>query len=212
MGEMGEKTKLAVAPPIQVGGSLFTPQQLVRIGSIVGAESAIEMTSFKQMYVEVSTDRLEQVTEELVQAGLEVYPAGFVTKSLIACQFCRGAEEAGLDIARKLNNAIAGIPAPTPLKIGYAGCGLGTSEPLFKDIGIVKTRDTYQIYVGGEPKGLKVSAAQLLAGDVPEDALISAVRNIIDSYREHAKGKEKFSKFVGRVTVEQLKSYSMGRG
>jgi hypothetical protein len=58
------------------------------------------------------------------------------TKSLIDCNFCRGAEEAGLDVAKDLNGAIAGHEVPSPLKIGYAGCALGTSEPLLKDIGV----------------------------------------------------------------------------
>ncbi|MDQ0886919.1 hypothetical protein QFZ81_002007 [Paenibacillus sp. V4I9] len=31
-------------------------------------------------------------------------------------------------MAEALNKAISGIETPTPLKIGYAGCALGTSE------------------------------------------------------------------------------------
>lgn len=36
---MGEKIKIAVSPEIQVGGSLFTPEQLAKIGSIIGADA-----------------------------------------------------------------------------------------------------------------------------------------------------------------------------
>ncbi|WP_240353235.1 hypothetical protein [Cohnella algarum] len=89
--------------------------QLVKIGSIVGSNAKI----LKQLYVEVPVDRLDIIREELERAGLEVYLAGFVTKSLIACNFRKGAEEAGLETARKLNQAIAGIETPTPLQIGY---------------------------------------------------------------------------------------------
>ncbi len=202
---MGEKTKIAVSPAIQVGGSVFTPEQLAKIGSVVGGAAKIEMTTFKQLYVEVPLDRRDAIKEELQRSGLEVYPAGFATKSLIACNFCKGAEEAGLETARILNQAIAGIETPTPLKIGYAGCGLGTSEPLLKDIGVVKMRDTFDIYVGGEPKGLKTSAAQLLVSGLTEERLVPVVTAIIDYYKANAKGKEKFSKFVNRITLEQLK-------
>lgn len=31
---MGEVTKIAVNPPIQVGGSIFTPEQLAMIGTL----------------------------------------------------------------------------------------------------------------------------------------------------------------------------------
>jgi precorrin-3B C17-methyltransferase len=201
---MGETTKIAISSAIRVGGSLFTSEQLARIGAVAGPDAKIEMTPFKQLYVEVPLDRRDAIKEELEGNGLEVYPAGFVTKSLIACNFCKGAEEAGLETARTLNKAIAGIETPTPLKIGYAGCGLGTSEPLLKDIGVVKMRDTFNIYVGGEPKGIKVSIAKLLVSEVTEERLVPVIIAIIDFYKAHAKGKEKFSKFVDRVTLEQL--------
>ncbi|MDP1513385.1 nitrite reductase [Paenibacillus sp. CMAA1739] len=201
-----EKTiKIAISPPIQVGGSLFTPHQLVKIGDILGPNVKVEMTPFKQLYAEVPLEKRESIKEELERDGLEVNPAGFVTKSLIACNFCKGAEEAGFTTAKRLNQAIAGIETPTPLKIGYAGCALGTSEPLIKDIGVVKMRDKFDIYVGGESKGLKTSFAELLLSGVMEDQLIPAVTSIIDFYKAHAKGKEKFSKFVDRISLGQLK-------
>lgn len=201
---MGEKVKIAISPAIQLGGSLFTPNQLVQIGTIVGTDAKVEMTTFKQLYAEVPIERREAIKEELERNGLEVNPAGFVTKSLIACNFCKGAEEAGLETAKALNQAIAGIETPAPLKIGYAGCALGTSEPLIKDIGVIKMRDKFNIYVGGESKGLKTSFAKLLREGVTEEQLIPVITAIIDYYKEHAKGKEKFSKFVNRISLEQL--------
>jgi precorrin-3B C17-methyltransferase len=201
---VGEKVKIAISPAIQLGGSLFTPNQLVQIGTIVGTDAKVEMTTFKQLYAEVQIERREAIKEELERNGLEVNPAGFVTKSLIACNFCKGDEEAGVETAKALNQAIAGIETPTPLKIGYAGCALGTSEPLIKDIGVIKMRDKFNIYVGGESKGLKTSFAQLLREGVTEEQLIPAITAIIDYYKEHAKGKEKFNKFVDRISLEQL--------
>lgn len=162
------------------------------------------MTSFKQLYLEVPLEQRELIVEQLERIGLEVYSAGFVTKSLIACNFCKGAEEAGLAVAQKLNQSIAGIETPMPLKIGYAGCALGTSEPLLKDISVVKMRNTYEIFVGGEPKGLKTSIAQSLRSGLSEDQLIPVILSLINYYKANAKGKEKFRKFIDRVTIELL--------
>lgn len=201
---MGAQVKIAVNPPIQVGGSLFRAGQLARISELVGEYAQIEMTPFRQLYIEVPEDERERITSELERAGLEVHPSGFVVKSLIACNFCKGAEDGGLETAQKLNQAIAGIETPTPLKVGFAGCGLGTSEPLLKDIGIVKIRDTFDIYVGGEAKGLKAAVAKLLVSKVSADQLIPLVTAIIDYYKANAKGKEKFKKFIERITLEEL--------
>lgn len=66
-------------------------------------------------------------------------------------------------------------------------------------------RNTFDIYVGGEPKGLKTSIAKLLLSGLTEEQLVPVITTIIDFYKEHAKGKEKFSKFINRMTLDQLK-------
>lgn len=203
---MGDFVKIAVAPPVQEGGSLFTAEQLAVIGNVASPGTSIEMTGFKQLYVEVPFEEQARIIREMEQCGLEVYPSGFVIKSLIACQFCKGGDEAGLETAKALNLAIAGIETPAPLKIGYAGCALGTSEPLLKDIGVVKMRDTFDIYVGGDPKGLKAKFASKLLSGVTEQGLIKAVMDIVHFYKSNAKSKEKFGKFVDRITIERLQA------
>jgi precorrin-3B C17-methyltransferase len=200
----GEKMKIAVAPRIEVGGSLFTAEQWKSIGDVLHADAKIEFTTFKQLYIEIEEDQYNETKEKLVEAGLEVYPTGFFSKNLIACNFCRGAEDAGLSVAIKLNEIVAGHVVPSPLKVGYAGCANATSEPLFKDIGIVKVKDGFNIYVGGEGKSIKASLAQILFENVPEIQLIPIVERLISYYQEHGKTKEKYSRFVQRVTIEGL--------
>jgi precorrin-3B C17-methyltransferase len=197
--------KFAVTPGFEVGGTLFKPEQLALLGTIVGNDAKIELTTFKQLYVEMEEERFEKIKEELMKVRLEIYPAGFVSKSLITCNFCRGEEDAGLEIAKRLNETIAGIETPSPLKIGYAGCALGTSEPLLKDIGVVKMRDTFDIYIGGDPKSIKPSVAVLLISDVPEERMISIVQKLVYFYKNNGKKKEKFSKFINRITIDALR-------
>ncbi|OXM83029.1 nitrite reductase [Paenibacillus rigui] len=197
--------KFAVTPGFEVGGTLFKPEQLALLGSIIGDNAKIELTNFKQLYVEIEEERLEEVKGELTKTGLEIYPVGYVTKSLITCNFCRGAEDAGLDIAQKLNQAIAGITTPSPLKVGYAGCALGTSEPLLKDIGVVKMRDEFDIYIGGEPKSLKPIFAELFVTGVNTEQMMNIVQRVITYFQINGKNKEKFSKFVKRISITELR-------
>lgn len=199
------KTKFAVTPGFEVGGSLFKPDQLATLGSIVGEDARIELTTFKQLYVELEEDRLDEVKQRLKETGLEIHPAGFYTKSLIACNFCKGAEEAGLDIAKALGEAIAGHEVPSPLKIGYAGCALGTSEPLLKDIGVVKMKDTFDIYVGGEGKSLKATLGVPFMTGLSSEQLVPVIMGLIQSFQQNGKKKEKFSKFIERMTMDKLR-------
>lgn len=191
--------KLAVAPRISVGGSLFTGEQLKAIESVLGEEDKVEFTTFKQLYIEVEEAQAEEVKQELLSVGLEVYPAGFFSKNLIACNFCRGAEEAGLATAMKLNELVAGLVVPNPLKIGYAGCANATSEPLFKDIGIVKMKVGFDIYLGGEGKSLKASVGRLWKEGVQEAELFELVSGLITDYQQNGRKKERFSRYVERA-------------
>ncbi|WP_245772957.1 hypothetical protein [Paenibacillus catalpae] len=125
-------------------------------------------------------ERLEEVKKELAEKGLEIYPSGFVTKSLITCNFCRGAEDAGVEIAQKLNRMIAGIPMPSPLKIGYAGCALGTSEPL--------------------------AFAELFVTGVDAEQMMNIVQRLVAYFQANGKNKEKFIKFIGRISIEELRN------
>jgi len=200
--------KFAVTPGFEVGGTVFKPEQLATLGRIVGEDAKIELTTFKQLYVAMEEERLEDVQDALRGVGLQVLPAGFYTKSLIACNFCKGAEEAGLDIAKALDEAISGHEVPSPLKIGYAGCALGTSEPLLKDIAVVKMKDAFDIYVGGEAKGLKAQLAKPFMSGVKEEQVIPIVSRLIAMFQEQGKKKEKFGKFVERMTMESLREMS----
>lgn len=196
--------KFAVTPGFEVGGTLFRPQQLAVLGSIVGPDAEIEMTTFKQLYVAMDEERISEVQEQLKEVGLEVHPAGFVSKSLITCNFCRGAEDAGLDIAQKLDKIVADHEVPSPLKVGYAGCALGTSEPLLKDIAVVKMKDEFDIYIGGDSKGIKANLAQLFKKGITEEQLLPIVGRLITIYQENGKKKETYSRFVKRMTPEKL--------
>lgn len=196
--------KFAVTPGFEVGGTIFRPEQLAVLGSIVGSDAQIEMTTFKQLYVAMDEERISEVQEQLKQVGLEVHPAGYVSKSLITCNFCRGAEDAGLDVAKRLDEAVADHEVPSPLKIGYAGCALGTSEPLLKDIAVVKMKDVFDIYIGGDPKGIKASIAQLFMQGVTEEQLLPIILRLISIFQENGKKKETYSRFVKRMTPEKL--------
>lgn len=201
--------KFAVTPGFEVGGTLFRPQQLAVLGSIVGEDARIEMTTFKQLYVEMDEERAEEAKAKLVAAGLQVHPAGFVSKTLISCNFCRGAEDSGLDVAAMLDEVISDHPVPNPLKIGYAGCALGTSEPLLKDIAVIKMRDAFDLYVGGEPRGLKAALAKPLHTDLKAEQLAPIILKLITIYQENGKKKEKFSRFVDRMTLDYLQEATL---
>lgn len=66
-------------------------------------------------------------------------------------------------------------------------------------------RDTYNIYIAADPKSIKATVATLFLEGVTEEQVVPLVSKLIFYYKENAKGKEKFKKFVQRMTLEQLR-------
>lgn len=198
--------KIAVTPGFEVGGSLFKPEQLSVLGSIIGDNAKIELTTFQQLYVEMDEERYEDVKQKLQEAGLQIYPVGNYVKSLRTCSFCQGAEAEGLHVAIALNGAVAGQEVPSPLRIGYTGCTNACGEPLLQDIGVVKNKEVFDIYVGGHGKTLNANLGQLFAAGISEDRLIEKINGLISLFREQGKKREKFSRFINRIGLKQIQS------
>ncbi|MFF2527482.1 nitrite reductase [Brevibacillus sp. NPDC058079] len=200
-----KRVQFAVSPEIRVGGSVFTPTDMVAIGQIVGEDAQIELSTFQQLIVEMNEEKAENAKKALREKGLCVYETGSVVKNLSVCSFCKGAEIEGLEAARNLNDTIAGMVVPFTVRVGYTGCPNACGEPLVKDIGIVKRKETFEIYVGGQSKTMEAKTAELLVEQVKEEQLSSIVQSIITLYQTQGKKREKFFKFVERYGLENVR-------
>jgi NAD(P)H-nitrite reductase large subunit len=182
----------------------FTGRQLAVLGAAVGADAIVELTTVQQLLVQMDAGRAEAARAELHGAGLKTYAVGAVVKNLRACSFCQGDEEEGYAAAVALDEALAGMPVPFPLRIAYTGCPNGCAEPLLQDIGVVKADGGFQVYVGGRASGLSPRPAVLLAEGIREEDLTDAVRKIVQLYQAEGQGRERFWKFVDRIGLAQL--------
>jgi precorrin-3B C17-methyltransferase len=202
MMESDKKIKIAINSGVGFGSKLSAKQLLV-IAKYLGEEE-LELTTFQQLYLEISEAKKDEIIAELEQAGLHCYPVGNYVKSLRTCNFCKGAEEEGMPVAIELNKRIAGIPVPFTLKPAYTGCPVGCGEPLINDIGVMKIQDTYNLYVGGKSKGKDAVTGRLLLENLAPEELYDAVERIITLYSQQGKKREPFHKFVNRIGFEGL--------
>jgi precorrin-3B C17-methyltransferase len=196
--------RLAVNGGIGFGAQL-SPKQLLQLSKYLPEDSEIELTTFQQLIIQVPEDNLVQIRNELELIGLSCYSVGNYVKSLRTCGFCKGAEEEGMPVAIELNNRIAGKEVPFTLRPAYTGCPTACGEPLVNDIGVIKQRDAYDLYLGGKANGLDAQTGQLFKNDLQPDELYKLVDQIIDVYAKNGKKREKFSKFLNRFGIDQLK-------
>ncbi|MBT2759536.1 nitrite reductase [Mesobacillus foraminis] len=203
MESNGKNSKIAVNGGIGFGAKLNS-RQLGTISKYLNEDEEIELTTFQQIYLDIPENKKEEIIEEFQSVGLACYPVGNFVKSLKTCNFCKGEEEEGMPVAKELNRRIVGKPVPFTLKVAYTGCPVGCSEPLLSDIGIMKNRDLYDLYVGGKAKGKDADVGFLLKENLTADELYHAVEDIIVVYSRTGKKRETFHKFLKRIGKDNL--------
>lgn len=198
------KKKYAVNGGISFGSKL-NARQLMVLAEYLDEDQELELTTFQQLYIEVEEQQEETALEAFRKVGLSVYPVGNYVKSLRTCNFCKGSEEEGMPVAKAINERIAGRPVPFTVRAAYTGCAVGCGEPLANDIGVMKIKDTYNLYVGGKAKGIDAQLGTLVLEKAQPDKLYQAIDQVIDLYAEQGKKREPLAKFVHRYGIEELK-------
>ena len=201
---LNKKIKLAVNGGISFGAKL-NAKQLAVIIDYMSDSDELELTTFQQLYIEIPESKLELVKEKFKEVGLSCYPVGNFVKSLRTCNFCKGLEEEGMPVAIELNKLIAGKPVPFTLRPAYTGCPIGCGEPLVNDIGIMKVKNGYDLYIGGKSKGKDAQIGTLLMEQLMPEQLYKVVEKTIHIYAEQGKKRETFIKFINRFGFENLK-------
>lgn len=205
MSQIETKVKLAVNGGIAFGAKLNS-KQLLTIAEFLDDGDELEITTFQQLYVEVPESQLDFAKAKFNNVGLTCYPVGNYIKSLRTCNFCKGAEEEGMPVAIELNQRMAGRPVPFTLRPAYTGCPVGCGEPLVNDIGVMKVKNGYDLYIGGRAKGTDAKVGRLFQEQLTPEKLYETVDRIIEIYQSHGKKREPFSKFVDRYSFDQIYS------
>ncbi|MBP2242824.1 NAD(P)H-nitrite reductase large subunit [Cytobacillus eiseniae] len=198
-----KKIKLAINGGIGFGAKL-NAKQLVTISKYMNDDEELELTAFQQLYIDIQETKMEEIIKEFQKVGLACYPVGNYVKSLRTCNFCKGEEEEGMPVAKELNRRIAGMPVPFTLKVAYTGCPIGCGEPMLSDIGVMKIKDYYNLYVGGKAKGKDAEVGSLLMENLTPEELYETVEKMIHLYSQLGKKRETFYKFIKRIGREQL--------
>lgn len=206
MDEKETKIKLAVNGGIAFGAKL-NARQLTVITEYLDDGDELELTTFQQLYIEVPEDKVEVIKNRFKEVGLSCYPVGNFVKSLRTCNFCKGAEREGMPVAIEVNERIAGKPVPFTLKPAYTGCPIGCGEPLVNDIGIMKIKDGYDLYIGGKAKGKDAQIGTLFMEQLIPEQLYVVVDQLIAIYAEQGKKREPFFKFISRLGIDHLKNH-----
>jgi nitrite reductase (NADH) large subunit len=172
--------------PRSPGGEI-TPEQLILIGEIAkdfGLYTKITGGQRIDMFG-ARVDQLPEIWRRLVDGGMEsghAYGKALRTvKSCVGSTWCRYGQQDSVQMAVDIERRYRGLRAPHKIKMAVSGCARECAEAQSKDVGVIATEQGWNLYVCGNG-GMSPRHAQLLAGDLDDETLISYIDRFLMFY------------------------------
>ncbi|WNS46556.1 precorrin-3B C(17)-methyltransferase [Paenibacillus sp. MMS20-IR301] len=188
--------ELEVGPAI--GSRSFSGGQLKQLAGLAGSEGRLVYGRDGHLLLRTRTGVLLEAAAELEEAGLHISLPGDYVK-VKTCGFCDMRRSDALSAAVRLHRSLHGHPVPRELQISVAGCGMICSSAVLEDIGLVYSRGSYELYLGGKRSGRGAHAGTLVREGMNEDEAIAAVTAAVEQYSAQGREQERFHAFFARM-------------
>jgi nitrite reductase (NADH) large subunit len=171
----------------RVPGGDITPEQLILIGGIARDFNLYTKITGGQRIdmFGARVDQLPEIWRRLVDGGMEsghAYGKALRTvKSCVGSDWCRYGQQDSVQMAINLELRYRGLRAPHKIKMGVSGCARECAEARSKDVGVIATENGWNLYVGGNG-GMTPRHAELLAGDLDDETLVSYIDRFLMFY------------------------------
>ncbi|MGX9293844.1 nitrite reductase large subunit NirB [Tsukamurella paurometabola] len=195
--------------PRMPGGDV-TAEQLIVIGEIArdfGLYTKITGGQRIDMFG-ATVDQLPLIWRRLVDAGMEsgqAYGKSLRTvKSCVGSDWCRYGQQDSVQMAIDLELRYRGLRSPHKIKMGVSGCARECAEARGKDVGVIATESGWNLYVGGNG-GMTPKHAQLLAGDLDRETLITYVDRFLMYYIRTADRLQRTAPWLESLGMDRLR-------
>ncbi len=204
-----DKKTYAIAPHIP--GGIITDfnvlRKIVDVAEKHGAQ-ALKLTSAQRIaIVGIEEDKIDDVWEDLsMDKG---HAVGLCVRSIKICpatHFCKRAQQDAVSLGLELDKQYHGMELPSKFKIGISGCMNSCSESAIKDLGLIGTSKGYKILIGGNA-GIKPRLADVLAENIPQEAVLDLVDKVVAYYKENGKKNERIGTMIERLGLETIKQH-----
>lgn len=208
LGEKGvipqiQEDSYAIAPHIPCG--LVTPEMLRKLADVSEKYNAktIKITGAARIaIIGLKEVDIDSVWEEL---GLEKGAAvGMCVRSIRTCpgtSFCKLGKQDAIGIGMTMDKKYHALELPGKFKMAVSGCKLSCAESWVRDIGLIGDRDGWILTIGGNVGSQPRIGKELING-LDDEAALKAVEDVVNYYKENAKGSERLGKMIERVGLE----------
>jgi len=195
----------AIAPHIPCG--LVTPDLLRKIADVADRYNcqALKLTSAERIaLIGIRAEDIGAIWNEL-----DMQPGGLLVervRSVRVCpgtDYCRRGQQDSLTIGKVLDAKYHGQSTPGKFKISVSGCPNQCTETATKDIGVVGSRQGWDLWVGGAG-GANPQLATRIAQRLSSDELLLLVERVMEFYRATARPRERLFRTLARVGIDAL--------
>lgn len=183
---------LVVSP--ELGSRRYSGAQMRLLAELAGDDGQLVYSRDGHFLLHSSRAEQAELAARLSAVGLHVNLPGDTVR-VMSCDFCELRKDQGRETAVRLHKLLHGQTVPRELHISVAGCGMACSSAVLEDIGVVYTRGSYELYLGGKKTGRGAHAGSRVRSGMSEDEAVAAVAEVVGQYREHGRPGEKFHAF-----------------
>ncbi|MEK3795022.1 precorrin-3B C(17)-methyltransferase [Paenibacillus sp. FSL R7-0204] len=188
--------ELEIAP--STGSRSFSGDQMKLLAELAGSDGQLVYTKDGYFLLRGSRSEGAEAGARLLEAGLNVSTPGDYVK-VKTCGFCELRRSGALSAAVRLHTLLHGVAVPRELHISVAGCGMACSSAVLDDIGLVVSRGSYELYLGGKKSGRGAHAGILVREGMDEEQAVAAVAAAVEDYRAHGREQERYHAFRERT-------------
>lgn len=192
----GSSFELEIAPA--AGSRSFSGEQMKLLAELAGSDGQLIYTKDGYFLLRGSRSEEAEAGARLLEAGLNVSTPGDYVK-VKTCGFCELRRSGALSAAVRLHTLLHGMAVPRELHISVAGCGMACSSAVLDDIGLVMSRGSYELYLGGKKSGRGAHAGILVREGMDEEQAVAAVAAAVEEYRINGREQERYHAFRERM-------------
>ncbi|MCF7889457.1 MAG: hypothetical protein K9L78_04980, partial [Victivallales bacterium] len=117
---------------------------------------------------------------------------------------CKYGVQDSIGLALELEKKYYGTEFPAKMKIGVSGCTICCSESYLRDIGIVGKKSGWTLSLGGN-SGSNPRIGNVIVQKLTEEELFTIIDKFLTYYIKYAKKKERTSKFIKRIGIDEVR-------
>ena len=211
-----DNSTYAIVP--RIPGGLLARHHLLAIAAVVEKYDIpiVKITSGQRLaLVGIKENDLAAVYQDLgMTPGKATELCLHYVQACPGTEVCKFGVRDSLGLGIRLEALLDGQDLPAKLKIGISGCQFCCGESLVRDIGLIGKKNGWTVAFGGH-SGNRPRVGDIVAEDLSDDQAIEIILSGLTYYRDQAKKRERLSRFLERIGVEnfvrQLSGSESGR-